>query len=88
MGAREKEERPEAAPGGSPASLAAFSELASEPEAMSWSEKDPTEVLAGRRGRRIVWVRSATVSCRKNFQRSVVVHGAGERGFEPTQINA
>ena len=39
-------------PRGAPASLAPFSELASEPEAMSWAEKDPTEVLGRRRGRR------------------------------------
>ena len=75
-------------PGGAPASSAPFSELAGEPEARSWAEIDPTEVLARRRGRRIFLVRSATVSCRNYFQRNVVVHGAGGRGFEPTQVNA
>ena len=40
-------------PGGAPASSAPSSELASEPEAMSWAEIDPTEVLGRRRGRRI-----------------------------------
>ena len=40
-------------PGAAPASSAPFSELASEPEAMSWAEIDPTEVLGRRRGRRI-----------------------------------
>ena len=40
-------------PGGTPASSAPFSELESEPEAMSWAEIDPTEVLGRRRGR---WV--------------------------------
>ena len=39
-------------PGGAPASSAPFSELASELEAMSWAEIDPTEVLGRRRGRR------------------------------------
>ena len=38
-------------PGGAPASSAAFSELASEPEA-SCAEIDPTKVLGRRRGRR------------------------------------
>ena len=42
-------------PGGAPASSAPFSELASEPEAISWAEIDPTEVLARRRGRRIIF---------------------------------
>ena len=41
----------EADPGGAPASSAPFSELASEPEAMSWAEIDPTEVLERRKGR-------------------------------------
>ena len=75
-------------PGGAPASSAPFSELASEPVAMSWAEIDPTEVLGRRRGRPIVLVWSATVSCRKYFQRNVVVHGANGRGFKPTQVNA
>ena len=38
-------------PGGASASSAPFSELASEPEAMSWAELDPPEVLGRRRGR-------------------------------------
>ena len=74
-------------PEGAPASSVPFSELAREPEVMSWAEIDPTKVLARKKGRRIlVW--SATASCRKYFQRNVVVHGAGGRGFEPTQVNA
>ena len=74
-------------PGGAPASLAPFSELVSEPEAMSWAEIDPTKVFARKRGRRIlVW--SATASYGNFFQRVVVVHGAGGRGLEPTQVNA
>ena len=76
-----------AEPGGAPASSAPFSELARELEAMSWAEIDPTEVLGRGRGRRNFGL-SATVSCRKYFQRKVVVHGAGGRGFEPTQVNA
>ena len=45
-------------PGGAPASSARFSELASEPEAKSWAEIDPTEVLGRRRGRRFGMVRN------------------------------
>ena len=40
-------------PGEAPASSAPFSELAREPEVMSWAEIDPTEVLGRRRGRHI-----------------------------------
>ena len=49
-------------PGGAPASSAPFSELASEPEAMSWAEIDPTEVLGRRTGRRVFgMVRNGTL---------------------------
>ena len=75
-------------PGGAPESAAPFSELASEPEAMSWAEIDPTEVLGRRRGRWFVVVLSATVKCQRYLQRNVVVHVAGRREFEPTQVNA
>ena len=37
-------------PGGAPASSASFLELASEPEAMSWAEIDPTEVFGAEKG--------------------------------------
>ena len=40
-------------PGEAPASSAPFSEVAREPEVMSWAEIDPTEVLGRRRGRRM-----------------------------------
>ena len=73
-------------PGGAPASAAPFSELTSEPEAMSWAEIAPTEVLGGG-GVDVFLVWSATVNCGKYFQRNVVVHGAGGRWFEPTQVN-
>ena len=39
-------------PGGAPASSAPSSELAREPEVMSWAEIGPTDVLGRRRGRR------------------------------------
>ena len=38
--------------GEAPASSVPFSELAREPEVMSWAEIDPTEVLGRKRGRR------------------------------------
>ena len=47
--------------GGEPASSAPFSELAREPEVMSWAETDPTEVFCGG-GRVGILVWSATVS--------------------------
>ena len=74
-------------PEGAPASSAPFSELASEPEAMSWAEKYPTRFWGGE-GVDGFLVSSATVSCRKYFQRIVVVHGTGGGGVEPTQVNA
>ena len=71
-------------PEGAPASTAPFSEIASELEAMSRAETDPVEVF-WRKGVDGVLVWSATVSSRQYLQRNVVVHGAGGRGFEPTQ---
>ena len=66
-------------PGGSPASAATFSELASEPEAMSWAEIDPTKGMGWRRGRWCLgMVRNGEL--RKHLQQKVVVHGVGGRG--------
>ena len=52
-------------PGGAPASSAPFSELASEPQAMSWAEIDPTEVSGRRRGRWCLGMIRKTVGCEK-----------------------
>ena len=66
-------------PGGPPASAASLLKLASEPEAISWAEIDPTKVLGRRRGRWFfVW--SATVSCGTYLQQKSAVHGVGGRG--------
>ena len=53
VGAGENEGRPESRSTRSASVLGAFSELASEPEAMSCAEIDPMKVLARKRGRRM-----------------------------------
>ena len=74
-------------PGGAPGSSASFSELASEPEAMSWAEIDPTEVLARRRGRRIFgMVRSGELP--KVFPAKRGGAWGRREGFKPTPVNA
>ena len=74
--------------GGAPASTAPFSELASEPEAMSWARMDATKVLSGEGvDGVVVWFATVNVA---EVVVVVVRCRMGQEGgqVQPTQGNA